>query len=353
MTLSYVPLLKAKVGEFEALSRVSEDVAGVTAPLLEIPPPPYDFANERYSKSPEAHCAALARRIGECSDRFPATLVDLRYLDAMPEVEGLKPLWEILAEEAENSVPVYSLRTDAPNAKPELMLFRCDSPQCALRVDGATLFNANFDQLVMEALDATGHSPDKVWLLADFGPITEREVQLTAAAARTVLPRLAKRFPWYSVTLASGAFPQDLRNVPRGVSRLPRADWMLWEALRNEARFHSFLYGDFGIAHPDHQELDPRIIQPSANIRYTAEREWLVEKGQSIKRQGGGQFQDLAASLMAEPEFSGGTFSEGDAYIEACAVNRDRKGTLKDWRMVGTNHHVTYVVRQLANSGAP
>jgi Beta protein len=45
----------------------------------------------------------------------------------------------------------------------------------------------------------------------------------------------------------------------------------------------------------------------------------------------------------------GAGFSPGSAYIESCRTGGASTGNLSTWRWVGTNHHMTKVVNDLAN----
>ena len=60
----YVPLLKGKEGEFAALEALTAEVRAAVTPLIEIPAVPYDFVNERPSRTIDQHVSNLAERIG-------------------------------------------------------------------------------------------------------------------------------------------------------------------------------------------------------------------------------------------------------------------------------------------------
>src|SRR5438445_5954109 len=62
----YVPVLKGKEGEFAALEALASDVRPELMPLIEIPPVPYDYADERPGKSVEQHISGIAERLRRC-----------------------------------------------------------------------------------------------------------------------------------------------------------------------------------------------------------------------------------------------------------------------------------------------
>ena len=55
----YVPILKAKEGEYAALQSLGLDVRHQITPLLEIPSIPYDYIKEQPTKVLEDHLALL------------------------------------------------------------------------------------------------------------------------------------------------------------------------------------------------------------------------------------------------------------------------------------------------------
>ena len=55
------------------------------------------------------------------------------------------------------------------------------------------------------------------------------------------------------------------------------------------------------------------------------------------------------AQLLCErPEYSGDNFSYGDKYIKEMISQYDNPGSPTTWLKAGINHHMTFVVRQLA-----
>src|SRR6266567_2188221 len=67
----YVPVLKGKEGEFAALETLAGDIKRQLMPLIEIPGVPYDYANERPSKSLDEHVAGYADRLRRCWQSGP------------------------------------------------------------------------------------------------------------------------------------------------------------------------------------------------------------------------------------------------------------------------------------------
>ena len=109
-------------------------------------------------------------------------------------------------------------------------------------------------------------------------------------------------------------------------------------------------YGDYAISHPEPAEVDPRIMRPSASIRYTHDDEWLVIKARNLRDHGYEQFHEVCGDLVRRAEYAGQQFSWGDGYIFDCAAKRVGTGNLTTWRKVGTSHHLAMVAHQLATT---
>jgi hypothetical protein len=96
-------------------------------------------------------------------------------------------------------------------------------------------------------------------------------------------------------------------------------------------------------------EVDPRVMKPSASIRYTTDENWLVVKGKNLRDYSFDEFYYVCRDLIARPEYCGPAFSWGDWYINECANVREGPGNLTTWRKVGTSHHLAFVANQIAN----
>ena len=130
----------------------------------------------------------------------------------------------------------------------------------------------------------------------------------------------------------------------------PRAEWQTWRGLysRRDRLARMPAFGDYAISHPQPREVDPRIIQRSAAIRYTADDSFLLVKGRSVRLHGSEQHHELAAILVGRPEYHGEDFSAGDRYIAQSARREIGPGNATTWRRAGTSQHLAFVTSQLA-----
>ena len=194
--------------------------------------------------------------------------------------------------------------------------------------------------------------PEETDLILDFGAITENQASSVVITAIALIASLLYVDKWRTLTVAGTAFPKDLREIAaNSSSRLPRTEWHVWKTLISRgnrlARIPSF--GDYGINHPIHSEIDPRIIKMSAGLRYATDDEWLIFKGKSIQKHGSEQFNQLCANLIKMSDYKGKGFSWADSEIHTLARNLSKSGNATTWRKIGFNHHFAIVISQLAS----
>jgi hypothetical protein len=201
---------------------------------------------------------------------------------------------------------------------------------------------------ISEVLHRVGVSRSEVNLVYDLRGLAEGDTPSAVAAMLQQLPQLDG---WRTFTLAGTSFPQNLMGLPPSeCSAIPRNEWQIWRGVcRNlGTRRRIPTFGDYAIAHPEPAEVDPRIMRPSASVRYTIDESWLVVKARNLRDHGYVQFHQMCRDLIGRPEYSGPSFSWGDGYIADCASRTVGTGNLTTWRKVGTSHHLRYVIDELS-----
>lgn len=154
-----------------------------------------------------------------------------------------------------------------------------------------------------------------------------------------------------TVSLGGVSVPVSMGEVPRGLSRQDRVEWILYKKVRSQVDRPLF-FADYGVRHPDSAtDFQPYMI-PGTKIKYTADDMTIIVKGGS-SRHGAGfdQFHDLAEVIVALPEYRGAAFSWGDHRISEVARRATGPGNMTNWVAIETNHHITEVVNQLASLG--
>lgn len=345
----YVPALKWRQGEYRALQVLAPSVKAFIMPLIEVPPIPWDYVQEQAQKKLEEHLRPIPQQLLKSIGDLPF-YIDLGLLDPAERMNsGEHPVTALFRQlSGLSAVPVTGLDRDINYQDAVKEVNRDFKQGICLRVGLEDLFADVFESRAESLLNILSVAPADADLIIDL-----QALDAAQSVLRTALPlawKASNLAEWRSVVLLATGFPIDLSEVSPGIGTIPRSEWLLWRALAPRIRSR---FGDYGISHSDIRELDPRVMKVSASIRYTADSEWLIFRGRSLRdpRFGGfEQFRSLSTQIVNHPVYSGMEYSWGDRYIYNCALGSEGPGNLTVWRQVGTNHHITHVVRQLSTS---
>jgi hypothetical protein len=94
------------------------------------------------------------------------------------------------------------------------------------------------------------------------------------------------------------------------------------------------------------------MIKPAGKVIYTDKNIWAVRKGGAF-RDNPAQMHGHCDSLVKSGSFRGGAFSNGDNYIENCAVKAAGYGPSSQtrWKEVAISHHTMHVLDDLSKMG--
>jgi len=353
----YVPVLRWKAAEKDALQDLrKEDKLGMR-PLLEIIPPSFQAKDGGPSLSVRDVLASIAQDIDKCWGPAPV-FVDVDHVVKAGIQEPNGPhLLEVLAQETRRLfpllpdesglIPVTGLgrSEDCQNAVSSIVeedktgaCFRI-TPREVLHRKSADKLEALLSRLRLDVAD--------VDLVVDYQAPNGSHPDLKTLCQS--LPQLAK---WRSFIVLIGAFPKDLQKLKDiGRHTLQRDDWLFWhdQVLGLPRGVRRPAFGDYTIQHPIYKE-PVENCRPSASIRYTYSEYWVIMRGEARYRKGSpgnAQYPAEAELLCEMDEFCGEGFSRGDLYIQETSQQPKNPGTPCTWLRAGINHHMTYAARQV------
>lgn len=361
----YVPILKGKQGELDAIRESPAPVGEAFTPLIEVPPIPPKYVEGEDdpipAKSIASHVADVAAKLADSLGTAWPFFIDGFYIEEDDKLEdGSEPvaaLFSALRHAKLKFIPAIGLDRVADYAESVKAAIEVDGRGCCLRLLESDLESlAELKPQVESLLAFLGVGATEADLLVDFGP---------KVPSRAALPYQVNALPlleqWRSFTVASSCFPENMEGVAQNsIFEFERLEWVTWAFLRakRQTLVRMPAFGDYAINHPELSEIDPRIMRMSPNIRYTAPSTFVVAKGEAYPRkkdarkkigaEASVQYPRLAKMVMNHPSWQGEKFSWGDAFIEACS-RKACVGSPTNWRAVGTSHHIAFVVRQLAS----
>lgn len=352
----YVPFLKGKRGEFNALAQLSHKVKPLITPFIDVP-----RVSRNDDEGIETHLLKIVNNLKISWGTENPIFIDLADIDLTQRTaDGSHPvkyLFGLLRAASIRAIPCTGLDRDTDYNDAIAKVLKEDHGGVCVRVLSDGMDNIEKLNDILSDLFKVLAIPHKdVHLLLDFKDIRSSDIAKLTRKVVRIIDQLHKIASWRTLTIVASGFPDSLSSVKAdSTAEINRIEFLLWRAVITDKtlkRHPSF--GDYGIVHPILLDIDPRTMRSSAKIRYTLNDKWLVVKGHSLKKEPKfKQYHDLSIRLTNKKEFIGSHFCWGDDYVTKCAIRTVGSGNLETWVKVDTNHHLTFVSEQIANTVLP
>lgn len=361
---TYVPILRWKKAEKDALAALNPKIRKQITPLFEfIMPSPVRDKNEFKKIVIDSRTVFTNRLpstivdINKCSPDG-SVFIDVHLVDWDMRVSTLKHILDSVKEcnaiivPVTHILPVNSTEADKQVRTTAVNYANKNAAGLCIRIDRISLVDDNLAAAINEFVESNNLKIENTDLLIDLGVIDADDEAATIADKLFKLPNLQQ---WRSFIVTGGAFPKDLSNFEKhSHQELPRYDWKLWNdlsALQTLPRIPT--YSDYTIQHPIHYGNVPST-NVSASIRYTNDSQWDVMRGEGLNNDKGAghkQYIAHAQTLVKRSFFKGKDCCFGDLYTyERAQPENKNTGNPTTWLKAGINHHLTMVVQQSAKN---
>jgi Beta protein len=308
--LHYVPVLKWRQGEYQALWRLDEARKTMVVPLIEITPPDFDFELWQPKKTIDAHLEKFASRLQQKWGVRPA-LIDTGLLSPNTRMTGnIHPLTWLLDQVRSNGailVPVTGLERDAAYQAAVRAGHKLDGAGGALRCSLEEAADPGFADAIETLLDAVDFDIDFLDVLIDLKSPNFEPIDGLAQLLASVLSGSRVFDHARSVTILGTAFPASMAEVTGPVQFLRRSEWLLYKALVALLPPSAVrpAFGDYCIATPDLPQNDMRLLKPSATVRYAVDDGWIVVKGVNVRDNGYDQYRTCCGTVTTSAAYLG------------------------------------------------
>lgn len=352
----YVPILKGKAGEFDAIAAASSLAKQAMTPLIEVTPLPWDFESDAPSKTIDQHLNNYAQKIEQSWGQGADIFLDFLQLENEFMENGghcFSSILETCRDLGVVAIPVTGFGRSRDYQTAVCEAVETDNNGVCVRIANSDIIDlrrnpSSLVQLV-QSLDSEPESTD---IILDFGFMQDNQSATFALAVESSINGLPELNAWRTISVAATGMPPDSSGITsNSIEIVPRTEWGVWCSLRSSFR-RVPTFADYAIKHPDHPQIDMRLIggRIAGKIWYTLTDDWLITKGTSLRRSGYEQFQQLAEQIVAHEGFCGADFSWGDQFIVDCANGEAGTGNLTSWVKAGTNHHLEFVTNQLSTA---
>jgi hypothetical protein len=326
----YRPILRPRRGELTALSHLAAADAPRVLPILELEPGPSIVPLIRALPPRTGAVAADFGLIADPDDPYVSPPLDLA---------------EQLADLGVAMLPVLRAYESSRRLAAHGLAARMHLRRAVLRlrphVDAGNPAEAG--EVTVRLLKGAGLEPEEVDLLIDLAETAcVAHADHVEEQARRVV-RWARTLPWRSVSVASGAMPPNLDDLPTDEPvRLGRLDARVWQRLGEPG----VGYSDYGVTSPVRRHGAPRHRQ-LPTLRYTVEHHWWIYRWSRRGGRSDDRCHDLCRTLVTSPHWpaSGARFSWGDAEIARRARTAPGGGSPGTWMAFSTSHHIAHVLQ--------
>jgi hypothetical protein len=327
----YRPILRPRRGELTALHHLDEVAARHVVPIIEL----------------QGEC--LGALVKTRPPRTGVIAVDQSGTPDSPDrlVSPPLDLAEELADLGTAMLPVLRARDSDRRLAENGLAARLHLRRAVLRlqphVDAANpaAATATTDRM----LRGCGLDHERVDLLIDLAEAAcAAHADEVEQQARQVL-RWARGRPWRSVSVAAGAMPPNLDDLPTDEPvAVGRLDARVWARLAEPG----IGYADYGVTSPV-RRLGVQNHRQLPTLRYTAEREWWIYRWARRGGRSDDRCYDLCRTLVNSPQWpaAGARFSWGDAEIARRARTARGAGSSAGWIAWSTSHHIAHVLQTL------
>lgn len=357
---TYMPILRAKKGEFDTFKHLSEKVKDGTLPVFELP-----LISEKQKKTKKytllstpiaAFVEKCAIELSEIMDKR-SFAVDIHRWPSNATVESGEHILSyfigcLKAKDCNVSPVIGYDRWEDKEYTTILRQLSKNITTFVIRLDSFAFEDMIEEEPFFTVLDDIMTSMDidsaQCSILLDFDDTAKTsiiEMQENAQRAVDLLDDYTFRF----ISIAGCSVSSDINNmVPKANTNgiVIRKEFQVWKTIKKFNNNINFIFGDYGVANP---QVGDDIIAPDANgkIRYTIEDSYFVVRGYS-RRQGekGSQMHGLCRRLKSSGYYMGTAFSWGDLKIEECAQG-EFTGNPMNWISIDTSHHMTYVLSEV------
>jgi hypothetical protein len=352
----YVPCLRWRLAERQALAALSDKAKDSIVPLITIPDLEFDFEDGTPKKTVGEHVGSFPKRYKEKWKTRKAWIdADLKIqTQTMPDG---RPVFTFVFDEIRKfkaeAMPVASLDCSATVIAQVAAIVAIDKKGVGIRARIEHVMNASFASSLDALLKTLKVTPEQTDLIIDLGTPNYEPYSAFAAALAFALAKLPNLSAYRNFILVGCAFPDSLKDVATPFGYIARHDWKFYLELlaRISAGARAPMFGDYTTVHPAFTAaMDMRKVKPAGKVVYATTDRWYVRKGGAF-RDNPAQMHDLCEDVVNSGHFSGPWFSEGDDYIARCAKKIVGPSNQTRWKSVGINHHIMQVIGEVASLG--
>ncbi|MFG8813924.1 beta family protein [Pseudomonas aeruginosa] len=360
MNDQYFPVLKAKKGELDALSNLSQSVLARTTPIIELT----KLGGRQLEAAQKWTDTPFKDYIEKCSAEIAKAIPKKQLmLDIFQWPENfliesgehiLNYAIDQLTEKGILPCPLIGYdRWETPEYKEAIKSIRLGKDQFfSIRLDSVALEDMldpdYFNEVIEDIVAETNLIPLNTPVIIDLEDITKKSVNDAIETIGRAYEHMRSLGFTYIISVGS-SIPTSVNHAvktPDSSATIFRKEVLAWKGFLQAYPTASLYFGDYGVRNP---RAADNIIAPDMNgkIRYTIENSYFIARGHSLRRENkAAQNNVLARAIVESPHYMGENFSWGDYRIMECSKEKF-VGNPTTWISIDTNHHISALTTEI------
>ncbi|WP_417516188.1 beta family protein [Marinobacter sp.] len=362
MIPTYIPILKGKKGEFDALKHTNARTAQRLKPLFELPAFAGSVADSKRFKDLTQPTVAFINEFAvKTADVWTGRecFVDARHWAPNATLENgehvLSYAYSRLAalDVQANPVVNYDVWDDPEYQEVFKNAGAGSSATLCIRLETDALDDLDdpdyFIDRLEEIIAKTAFDESNICILIDFRDTSPLSVIDMQSDVEKCLAALA-RWGFAYTAIAGSSIPTLINDAVEEVNStgfVTRKEMLTWKAIKKAYPSKSLVFSDYAIRNPNAVDDVPA---PHANgkIRYTITNQFFVVRGHSLQfHDKGKQYHRLSAVVANSSHYMGRGFSYGDEHIYSCAKGEGGCGNSTTRITIDTTHHLKAVTTEI------
>ena len=353
---TYVPSLRWRLAEKQALFRLSTTAKDRVVPFVTVTKPEYNFEKGRMARTVQEQVEPFAREFNNKWGSRPAWVDFQRDIESELLADGKLPVVHVfdkLHDLGSGAVPVLGLASPIAVREGVAAIANRDGRGVGVRLGFVDIMKPDCGKRLSALLAGIGVLSRNACILVDLVAPTYEPYSDFADGLIAALEGLGDLAVYRSFVLIGSAFPASV-ELPKPGGELIRHDWKFYQVFcqKLEAGARVPTYGDYTTVAPSFAaDVDFRKFTIPGKIIYTTNGTWMVRKGGSFNNDRE-QMHGHCADIVTSGQFRGAAFSFGDDYIEQCGKRLKGPSNQPFWKQVAISHHIVHVLDDLAKSSA-
>jgi len=351
MMPKYIPFLKSKVNEIQALKCLDGSVLNKIVPFFDYPKrngeqdeDEFILTVDKLVKSIRKNLSGVGEFYFDSYDLTDNFLVDgchnYHYLLGKLSCFNVIPVVSIDRDMSHNAV-VQELK-ETSGIRSNVVAFRI-----------TTEHFESYDVVKGEIEEELGDVFSKFeWidLIFDTRVCSGVDVDAVAENIMDFSDKFNQDFSVRRFVVTGSSIPASVADVlPSGTDVLhERIELNLYRAIRGNLEDNNFIFGDYTTVSPDFSEVGfaPEMLRniTTAKFIYSTDSYHYFIRGRSLKKSGAQQYFDMAETLCSKPFFRGKDYSDGDSYFEERSRGAGNNCQPNTVVKPSVNSHITYMV---------